>query len=132
MKILFLILVFTLSLSCPIYDDNEICNADNIIQEIPEPLSTFVGNISWYTASVDECGKDDGITASGTVATAGRTVACDHLPFGTVIRINGKEYIVEDRFGGGYTDRVDIFCNTKEEAFENGRQELLVEVVKEG
>ena len=55
-----------------------------------------------YTASFDECGKTDGITASGAKATINRTVAADDLPLGTRIRINGQEYIVEDRFGGGY------------------------------
>ena len=43
------------------------------------------------------CGKETGITASGTKATEGRTVAAD-LPFGTVVHIEGLgEYIVEDR-----------------------------------
>ena len=38
-----------------------------------------------YTASVDECGKADAITASGTHCQQGRTIACDHLPFGTKV-----------------------------------------------
>lgn len=140
MKLLFPILLFIFSLLYPsssLYDDeapyilHDTVITDTTVEPIVEPISTFIGNISWYTASADECGgKDDGITASGTVATSGRTVACDHLPFGTRIRINGKEYIVEDCFGGNYTDRVDIFCETKEEAFKNGRQELLVEVIE--
>ena len=99
------------------------------IEEPADVSQAFVANVSWYTASVDECGSDSGITASGKVAVAGRTVAADHLPLGTRLRINGNEYVVEDRFGGGYTDRVDIFCNSKEEAFANGRQYLTVEVL---
>lgn len=103
--------------------------AQKPVEESVDVSQTFVANVSWYTASVDECGSDSGITASGKVAVAGRTVAADHLPLGTRLRINGNEYVVEDRFGGGYTDRVDIFCNTKEEAFANGRQYLTVEVL---
>lgn len=99
------------------------------IEEPADVSQVFVANVSWYTASADECGSDSGITASGKVAVAGRTVAADHLPLGTRLRINGNEYVVEDRFGGGYTDRVDIFCNSKEEAFANGRQYLTVEVL---
>ena len=99
------------------------------IEEPADVSHVFVANVSCYTASVDECGRDSGITASGMVAVAGRTVAADHLPLGTRLRINGNEYVVEDRFGGGYTDRVDIFCNSKEEAFANGRQYLTVEVL---
>lgn len=92
------------------------------IEEPADVSQVFVANVSWYTS-------DSGITASGKVAVAGRTVAADHLPLGTRLRINGNEYVVEDRFGGGYTDRVDIFCDSKEEAFANGRQYLTVEVL---
>ena len=99
------------------------------IEEPADVSQVFVANVSWYTASAYECGSDSVITASGKVAVAGRTVAADHLPLGTRLRINGNEYVVEDRFGGGYTDRVDIFCNSKEEAFANGRQYLTVEVL---
>ena len=120
-----------------IVDDNLLSlPQDTMVETTQKPIEdsvdvpqTFIANVSWYTASADECGSDSGITASGKVAVAGRTVAADHLPLGTRLRINGNEYIVEDRFGGGYTDRVDIFCNTKEEAFVNGRQYLTVEVL---
>lgn len=84
-----------------------------------------------YTASVDECGKADGITASGTLCQQRRTIACDHLPFGTKVKIDGHIYTVEDRFGGGYTDRIDIYMETKEEAFRFGRQPKIIEIVKE-
>lgn len=81
-----------------------------------------------YTPTVEECGKADGITASGVKAVEGRTVAADHLPFGTKIKIDGHIYIVEDRFGGGYNDKVDIFMNDKKDAFHFGRQWKIVEV----
>ena len=63
----------------------------------------------------EECGKTDGITACGLPAVQGVTVAADDLPFGTRIRIDGKEYVVEDRFGGDYKNKIDIFMETKEE-----------------
>lgn len=84
-----------------------------------------------YTSSFDECGKTDGITASGAKATINRTVAADDLPLGTRIRINGKEYIVEDRFGGGYKNRIDIYVDTKEKAYQYGRQYNFIEIIKE-
>lgn len=89
----------------------------------------IVANVSAYTADSDECGKSDGITASGKRATAGRTIAMDGVPFGTQVRINGNIYIVEDRFGGGYSDRIDIFMNSKAEAFNFGRQYIEVEIL---
>ena len=68
-------------------------------------------------------------TASGVYPVEGRTVACDHLPFGTMVRINGHVYIVEDRFGGGYTNKIDIFMESYEKAIRFGRQVLYVEVL---
>lgn len=64
------------------------------------------------------CGKSDGITASGTKATAGRTVAMGGLPLGTKIRINGVVYTVEDR--GTVYGHVDIFKNSHSEALAFG------------
>lgn len=89
----------------------------------------ILANVSAYTADSDECGKSDGVTASGKVATAGRTIAMDGVPFGTQVRINGNIYVVEDRFDGGYSNRIDIFMNTKAEAFNFGRQYIEVEIL---
>lgn len=87
-----------------------------------------VCNISAYTAHSDETGRGDGITASGRKAQAGRTIAMDDVPFGTRVEIDGHIYIVEDRFGGGYTNRIDIYMNTKAEAFQWGRRHLKVKI----
>lgn len=56
-------------------------------------------------------------------------VAADDLPLGTKIRINGKVYVVKDRFGGGYTNRLDIYMDSHQEAINFGRQYLEVEVI---
>lgn len=81
-----------------------------------------------YTASVEECGKADGITASGTKATQGRTIAADHLPFGTLVEIDGHIYTVEDRFGGGYKNKIDIYFDNYMDAINFGRQQRVVKV----
>jgi len=81
-----------------------------------------------YTASVEECGKADGITASGTKATQGRTIAADHLPFGTLVEIDGHLYTVEDRFGGGYKNKIDIYFDNYMDAINFGRQQRVVKV----
>ncbi len=64
------------------------------------------------------------ITASGTVATAGRTVAADTsvLPFFTQIAINGQQYVVEDRGGAIKGNRIDIFFSSHQEALVFGRR----------
>lgn len=82
-----------------------------------------------YSASVEECGKADGITASGVKAVEGVTVAADHLPFGTKIEIDGHVYTVHDRFGGGYTDRIDIYKKSQKDCYEYGRQYALARII---
>lgn len=79
--------------------------------------------LTGYSACVACCGKSDGITASGTVATANRTVAINGIPFGTKVRIGNTIYTVEDRGGGlGNGHHVDIFFNTYNEALQFGLQ----------
>lgn len=82
-----------------------------------------------YSASIEECGKTDGITASGVKAVEGVTVAADHLPFGTKIEIDGHVYTVHDRFGGGYTDRIDIYKESQEACYKYGRQYALARII---
>lgn len=93
-----------------------------------EDLGMF--EITAYCPCEKCCGKNDGITASGTVATAGRTIAGDTnlFPFGTELIINGNSYIVEDRGGAIKGKKLDIFFDTHEEAVEFGRQHLNVQI----
>lgn len=77
------------------------------------------------------CGKTDGITATGTIATAGRTIAVDPdvIPYGTEIIINGNTYVAEDCGGAVKGNDVDIFFDTHEEALNFGRQNLTAYVL---
>ena len=69
------------------------------------------------------CGKTNGITACGTLATSNHTVAADpSIPFGTKLIINGQLYTVEDRGGAIKGNHIDIFFNTHQEALDFGRQ----------
>lgn len=80
------------------------------------------------------CGKwADGITATGTKATAGRTIAVDPsvIPYGTKVIINGHEYIAEDCGGAIKENRIDVFFNTHEEALEFGVMQAEVYIVNE-
>ena len=77
------------------------------------------------------CGKTNGITASGTKATAGRTIATDSkFAFGTKLSINGTTYIVEDRGGAIKGNKIDLYFNTHAEALAWGVKYLPVEVVE--
>ena len=92
----------------------------------------FTVNASAYTAAADECGKSDGITASGLKVTEKRTLACPkELPFGTKLKIEGLgEYRCEDRGGAIKGNKIDIYVETKKEAFAFGRQNLTAEIIQ--
>lgn len=96
------------------------------------PAEPFVINASAYTAAADECGKDDGITASGLKVTEKRTLACPkQYPFGTIVRIEGMgDYRCEDRGGAIKGNKFDIYVETKSEAFGFGRQERIAQVIQ--
>lgn len=64
-------------------------------------------------------------TASGAWPQVGVTCAADHLPFGSRVTLpDGRTWIVQDRFGGGYGDRLDLFMGTEGECWTWGRQWL--------
>ena len=84
------------------------------------------------------CGKDPsdpryGITATGTTATEGRTIAADPsvLPYGTVVYIDGQAYTVEDCGSAIKKNRIDIFFAEHEEALQWGVQEKEVFIKSE-
>lgn len=89
-------------------------------------------NASAYCACMKCCGKTNGITASGTKATAGRTIAAPSTyAFGTKIEIAGMgTYVVEDRGGAIKGNKIDIYFNSHEEALQFGRRNLQIKVVE--
>ena len=95
------------------------------------PKEKFTGNFSAYTAAADECGKSDGITASGLKVKENRTLACPPAyPFGTKVKIEGYgTYVCEDHGGAIKGNHFDIYMETKSEAFAFGRRHLEAEVV---
>ena len=88
---------------------------------------SFVAEVTAYTASDDECGKHDGITASGTHATQRRTIAVPSwIPFGTIVTIDGHKYVAEDHGGDIQNNRIDIYMDNKRDADEFGRKYMEV------
>lgn len=97
---------------------------------VPEIESLGIYKITYYCPCEKCCGKSDGITASGALVTADHTVAADGFEFGTQLMINGTIYTVEDRGGAIKGNRIDIFCNTHEEALEKGIDNYEVYLIK--
>ena len=73
-------------------------------------LGTY--KITGYDTCSRCCGKSDGVTASGTQATVGRTCAAPAtFAFGTRLWIDGLgERVVEDRGGGVNGQHIDVLC----------------------
>ena len=89
-----------------------------------------VYKITAYCPCAKCCGKTNGRTASGTKATAGRTVAASSkFAFGTKLNIGGHIYTVEDRGGAINGNKIDIFVNSHAEALQWGVRYLNVNVV---
>ena len=101
-----------------------------------KPVSLGEFKITHYCACSKCCGKDEtdpwyGITATGTRATEGRTIAVDPkvIPYGTEVTIryqDGTEhtYISEDCGGAIKGNRIDVYMD--------GHEAALVEGVKYG
>lgn len=92
--------------------------------------SVGVYKITGYCACSKCCGKATGRTSSGTIATAGRTIAASSaLPYGTKVNINGHTYTVEDRGGAIKGNKIDIFFSSHAQALAWGVKYLPVEIV---
>ncbi|MCI8956972.1 MAG: hypothetical protein HFG29_08305 [Eubacterium sp.] len=88
--------------------------------------------ITGYCGCSSCCGKTDGVTASGTQATAGRTIAADttKLPFGTKVVIDGHTYTVEDRGGAIKGNKIDVYFSSHSKALQWGVRYCDVYVAK--
>ena len=81
---------------------------------LPAQAEWLIAECSAYTPY--DCGT---ITATGETVHVGG-VACNFLPFGTVVIIDGREYVVNDRCG--IDGCIDIFMESYEDAIEFGRR----------
>lgn len=88
--------------------------------------------ITGYCGCSSCCGKSDGVTASGTRATAGRTIAADisNLPFGTKVVIDGHTYTVEDVGGAIKGNHIDVYFSSHSKALQWGVRYCDVYVVR--
>lgn len=117
------------TVQCSVVYEEEPKVEDQIVHiEEVEPIETeiFLGEfkLTAYCDCAYCCGKTDGITATGTKATEGRTIAVDPsvIPYGSVVIINGNEYIAEDCGGAIDGNRIDVFFNEHSDALEFGVQ----------
>lgn len=108
------------------------------LQLKPNPGTALTVNSSAYAPSPYQTDSTPCITAAGTRVRDG-VVATNFLPLGTVLEINGKRYIVEDRMNSRYSitsaqqaKYLDIWFPSTEEALQFGRQKLKITIVEYG
>lgn len=100
----------------------------DVVEEAPEDISLGEFKITHYCPCEKCCGEwADGITATGTTASEGRTIAVDPkvIPYGTEVTIcyaDGTEhtYIAEDCGGAIKGNRIDVFMESHEAALIEG------------
>jgi|GEM_PF-943654 3D (Asp-Asp-Asp) domain-containing protein len=88
--------------------------------------------VTAYSSTVDQCDSSPFITASGTRVHDG-IIATNLLAFGTKVKFpsiyGDKIFTVEDRMNKRYTDRADIWFETREEAIKFGVKRLEMVIV---
>ena len=146
MKLLLIAIILGIGASCIFYLDSVMQPPEKIehvqiieeyIEEMEEPETVSLGEfeITHYCTCPVCCGKwSDGITASGEKAEPGSTVATDPsvIPTGTVIIIDGHEYIAQDTGSAIIGNRLDILTDSHEVAIARGikRSEVFTVVEK--
>lgn len=66
------------------------------------------------------------VTCNGTTPIPYYTCAADHLPRGTKVTIGDRTWVVDDCFGGGYTNKLDLFMPDYDSCIQWGRRTLNV------
>lgn len=94
----------------------------------PEIGTTFTVQSSAYASSPYQTDSTPCVTAAGTRVRPG-VVASNFLPIGTLLDINGEEYIVEDRMNPRYAGYfIDLWFPSTSSALEFGRRKQVVTV----
>lgn len=109
------------------YYEEPVSTESEVVEETYEPeeevasTAESVFKVTAYCSCSSCCGSySNGHTASGTVATPGRTIAVDSsiIPIGTTVYIDGVPYIAEDTGVSGYS--IDIYMSSHVEALNWG------------
>ena len=105
--------------------------------ELGELLGEF--RVTAYCPCTYCCNKADGITATGTVATEGRTIAVDPdvIPYGSTVTLyfadgSHAQYVAEDTGSAIKAQCLDVFFADHQTAREFGVQTAYVFIVSEG
>lgn len=97
----------------------------------PEPGTTMTVSTTGYAPSPYQTDSTPCLTAAGTPVRSG-TVAANFLPLGTLLQIDDKVFIVEDRAHPRYYQTVDIFFPSTSAALEFGKRQKEITILGYG
>lgn len=100
------------------------CSTDEAKEKAKE-IKTWYVQIETIKAYVTAYSSEEspGINAKGLRPKQGRSIACPRkIPFGMGVRINGGEYVCDDRTALRYDGRFDLFVGSRKEAVEWGKR----------
>jgi len=98
------------------------------------PFKAVQAIVSFYSKA-ETCPDRECITASGSIAKAGNTIACPReIPLGTVVDLQGSRYICSDRTHYRFNGRYDVFTGDTEQAWvmakNYGLQKHLIKIYR--
>lgn len=97
----------------------------------PPPVRIEIeAEVTAYTSSPDETDDTPEINAAGTKPGPGSIACPRRFDLGTVFIIEGRRYTCDDRMNKRYTNRFDIWMESKDDAIEHGIQTLKVEIAQ--
>jgi len=96
----------------------------------PQKGISIMAEVTSYNSEPGQTDDTPFITASGTHVHE-KTVACPrYYAFGTLVEIEWKEYICEDRMNKRFPDRFDIWLPSKEESIEWGIRKVEIIIIE--
>lgn len=140
MNRLFFAVLAALILSAPPAATAEERTAAQATEEPAACDDVFLGEytLTAYCPCARCCGKSDGITATGTLAAEGRTIAVDPrvIPYGAHVLLiwpdgTQRTYIAEDCGSGVTGSRIDVFFSDHQAARVFGVQSAMAYLAKE-
>ena len=89
-----------------------------IVENTSQDIRYVIAEVTGYTSSEAETDSTPNLTAWQTPTRDG-VIACPRsIEFGTIVEIDGKRYVCEDRMNLKYPDRWDIWFAEYDSAIE--------------
>lgn len=136
-KRLLLLGIFLVGAHIPHYDSIAQAPKDKAFDEQSQEaeydvLETHEVWATAYTSAPEETDSTPFTTASGSRTREG-VMATNFLPFGTKVRLPeifpDRVFVIEDRMHPRKVGFVDIWMETKDEAFSFGKRKVVIEVI---